>query len=270
MDLNIEPKYVKEIHKIFGPVSDYVNTHGHMDHITHVYAWEQLGTIIHAPAPEAYYLTDLHHFYQGYGWHEGHDLSLIEQFAKLNQFQKCKNIIPFKPGDTLNFEDFTLNTIPLLGHSESHTGFFLPDEKILHVSCLGFDQPKPGVDGFGPWYGFKQCSISKYLEDIDYVESIFIEKAHFLTSSHAYIANKSDTAPFDYMRDKIHKNQQTVDKALKPFDSQMNPEDKVNKLLAMDLFFPKSKMNNFLFDIYNFWEAWMIRHHIERSKTIKL
>ncbi len=46
LDLNIEPEHIKAINKIFGPISDYVNTHGHMDHIAHVYAWEQLGTAI--------------------------------------------------------------------------------------------------------------------------------------------------------------------------------------------------------------------------------
>ena len=269
LDINIEPEYIRTINKTFGPVSDYINTHGHMDHIAHVHAWEQLGTTIHAPESEAQCLAGLYQFYLGFDWQEMNDFSLIEQFAELNKYQKCEKVIPFEPGDKLKFEDLTLDTIPFAGHSKSHVGFFLPSEKILHVSCLGFDQPGPGVDGFGPWYGFKQCSISKYLNDIDYAESLFLEKANFLTSSHGYIVKKSDTTPFRYMRNKLHKNQWIVDQGLKTLDSHMNNEEKVSALLKRDLFFPKMKMKGFLLDIYYFWESWIIRHHIERNESLK-
>ena len=269
LDINIEPEYIRTINKTFGPVSDYINTHGHMDHIAHVHAWEQLGTTIHAPESEAQCLAGLYQFYLGFDWQEMNDFSLIEQFAELNKYQKCENVIPFEPGDKLKFEDLTLDTIPFAGHSKSHVGFFLPSERILHVSCLGFDQPGPGVDGFGPWYGFKQCSISKYLNDIDYAESLFLEKANFLTSSHGYIVKKTDTTPFRYMRNKLNNNQWIVDQGLKTLDSHMDNEEKVNALLKRDLFFPKMKMKGFLLDIYYFWESWIIRHHIEQNESSK-
>jgi len=269
LDINIEPEYIAAINKTFGPISDYINTHGHMDHIAHVYAWEQLGTTIHAPEPEAKCLTSLYQFYEGFDWQEMNNFSLIEQFAELNKYQKCQKVFPFQPGDKLRFEDLILDTIPFTGHSISHIGFLLPSEKILHVSCLGFDQSHPGVDGFGPWYGFKQCSILKYVNDIDLAESIFLEKAHFLTSSHAYIVKKSDTTPFEYMRNKLNKNQWIVDQGLKTMDSHMGLEEKISELLKKDLFFPKKKMKGFLFDIYSFWESWIIRHHIERNESLK-
>ena len=270
LDLNIEPEHIKAINKTFGPVSDYVNTHGHMDHIAHVYAWEQLGVTIHAPAPEAKCLTSLNQFYKGFSWQEMNNFSLIEQFAELNKFQTCENVVPFKPGDVLKFEDLIINTIPFTGHSKSHVGFLLPSEKILHVSCLGFDQPRPGVNGFGPWYGFEHCSISKYFHDIDHAESLFLKKADYLTSSHAYIVKKPDITPFEYMRNKLNKNQQIVDQGLKTLDFHMELKEKVNELLKRDLFFPKVKMKRFLFDIYSFWESWIIRHHIEQNESLKL
>ena len=49
----------------------------------------------------------------------------------------------------------------------------------------------------------------------------------------------------------------------------MNNEEKVNELLKKDLFFPKMKMQGFLYDIYCFWELWIIRHHIERNKFME-
>jgi glyoxylase-like metal-dependent hydrolase (beta-lactamase superfamily II) len=269
LDANIEPKYVKELNNIYGPVSNYVCTHGHMDHSSHVYVWEKIGALVHAPNPEATYLLDLHNFFEGFGFNEALDYSDIEKFGELNGFHKCDNVNPFEPRDSLKFENFIIETIPFSGHSKAHVGLLLPNEKILHISCLGFDQPKPDVDGFGPWYGFKECSIEQYLADINYAEELYIKKAEFLTSSHSYIAKNPDRRPFSYMRKKIINNQKRVDEALKSIISQLDFEKKLKKLLELDIFFPKKKMKGFLFNIYTLWESWIIRKHLERSEITK-
>lgn len=265
IDLNIEPEYIHAVYDKYGPVSDYVNTHAHMDHIAHVHVWEELGAVIYAPDPEAKYLTDLQEFYKGYGWDEKHDFSLIRQFSELNQFHECNRVIPFSPGDTLQFENFTLETIPFKGHSKAHVGFLLPKEKTLHLSCLGFDQPSPGMDGFGPWYGFKESSIDQYLKDIDHAELVYKEKADFMTSAHAHVVQNPETDIFDYMRLKIYERQQIIDHELENLPPQSTIEDKLSNLLELDLFFPKQRIKGFLKDIYTFWESWIIRHHVKRS-----
>jgi len=108
IDINIESKYVEIINEQYGPVSDYVNTHGHMDHIAHVYAWEQVGAKIHAPYPESNCLTDLKHFYESFEMQVLNDFSLIEQFAALNKYQPCKQVISFYPSDTLTFKNILM------------------------------------------------------------------------------------------------------------------------------------------------------------------
>lgn len=268
LDLNIEPPFVRALAKKYGPVSDYVNTHGHMDHIAHVHAWEEIGATIHAPEPEADGLLGLQQFYDVLNWEGVGDIALVEQFAQENRYAPCKTLTPFQPGDTLRIGEFVLRTIPFSAHSRAHIGFLLPTERILHVSCIGFDQPAPGKDGFGPWYGFESCDITAYLEDIDRAQSIFEEKADVLTSSHAYIARKGDAAPFDYMRRKIAENQQKVDRAAALVGAAGDREETVRRLGALDLFFPKSKMGGFLADIYAFWESWFIRHHLEQSGAV--
>lgn len=264
LDINIEPIYIEALVKEFGPVSDYVNTHGHMDHIAHVHAWEDFGATIHAPEKEAETLTDLKGFYNCYNWQEMNNPDAIEQFAELNGYQPCKKINAFKPGAVFRFDDLTIETIPFTGHSAGHGGFFLPAERILHISCLGFDKQSPEANGFGPWYGFEQCSITQYIKDIEEAESLFLQKADFLTSSHGYIIEKPDTTPFKYMKRKLEKNQGIVDQALNELDSNLAIDEIVNELLKQDLFFPKAKMKGFLFDIYMFWESWIIRHHIKQ------
>jgi len=270
LDLNIEPKYVNSIKKNFGPISDYVCTHGHIDHTCHVHAWEDSGALIHAPYPESEYLLDLHKFYEGFGFNKTMDYSKVESFGKLNGYRECRKVISFDPGETLYFEEFKVNTISFPSHSKSHIGFLLPLEKILHISCLGFDKSSPEKDGFGPWYGFKESSIERYIEDINRAESIFLNDAKYLTSSHSYIVENPDTHPFEYMKRKIENNQIKVNQALETLGTFKKHEDEaVRQLLKMDIFFPKKKLKGFLLDIYTLWESWIIRKHLQRNKYLK-
>ncbi|GAG05904.1 unnamed protein product, partial [marine sediment metagenome] len=196
------------------------------------------------------------------------EFSVVKEFAEKNGYRKCQNVSSFKPGHTFKFEDLIIETIPLLSHSKAHVGFLIPEERLFHISCLGFDKKRPEKDGFGPWYGFKECSIEQYLRDITQAELIFLERANFLTSSHSYVVKSPDKGPFIYMREKIAKNQELVDKAIKSHNLINKSIDTINYLLNLDIFFPKRKMEGFLSEIYNFWESGIIRKHVERSEYL--
>ncbi|MBY8980078.1 MAG: MBL fold metallo-hydrolase [Candidatus Lokiarchaeota archaeon] len=268
LDLNVEPHLIDELDDIYGPFTDYICSHGHMDHIAHVHQWESLGAKIHAPFPEHTYLLELHNFYKGFGFIDVMDFSVVKEFAEKNGYRECQKVIPFKPGHTFEFEGLIIETIPLLSHSKAHVSFWIPEERLFHISCLGFDKNKPEKDGFGPWYGFKECSIEQYLIDIAQAELFFLERANFLTSSHSYIIKNPDRTPFIYMRGKIAKNQELVDNAIKSHNLTNKSIDTINYLLNLDLFFPKRKMEGYLLEIYYFWESGIIRKHVERSEYL--
>ena len=270
LDLNIEQYLIKSIIDEYGPVSDYICSHGHLDHTCHVHAWEELETKIHAPFPEATFLLDLHNFYLGFGFDEELDFQTVEKFAKLNGYIKCKHVKGFTPGVTLGFDALRVKTIPFEGHSKGHIGFLLPNEQVFHISCLGFDKPNQDTEGFGPWYGFKETSIAQYLKDINRAEEIFLQRVKYLTSSHSYIVKNPDLHPFAYMRKKIKNNQEKVDKALIDVNCTQTSENiAVSLLLDMDLFFPKSRLEGVVYEVYRFWESWIIRKHVQRSEIFK-
>jgi glyoxylase-like metal-dependent hydrolase (beta-lactamase superfamily II) len=269
LDINIEPKLIIKINDLFGPVSDYICSHGHMDHITHVHQWDSLGVKVHAPYPEDTYLLDLYNFYKGFRFDSVMNFSAIQQFAEVNRYLACKKVTVFNPGKKFEFENITIETIFLRGHSKAHVGFFIPEERILHISCLGYDLMSPEYTGFGPWYGFEECSIDQYLEDIKLTEDIFLERADFLTTSHSNIIKNPDNTPFSYMREKIVENQKTVDQAILNLNIREISDISINALLKLDLFFPKRKMKGFLLEIYTFWETTIIRKHLEKSIYLK-
>ncbi|TXT61496.1 MAG: hypothetical protein BAJALOKI3v1_780014 [Promethearchaeota archaeon] len=262
LDLNIEPKFVDALVKLFGNISHYINSHGHMDHIAHVHAWEQQGAQILAPQAEAKNLLELKNFYNCYEFEEGVKFSSIQQFGQINGYIPCEHVSHFIPGEILKLGNLEVKTIALTGHSISHVGFLLQKEKILHISCLGFDISSPERDGFGPWYGFKQCSIDRYKRDIEIVEKIYRKNVEFLTSSHGYIVRKPEMTPFNYMTKKFRENEAKIRYGLESQDPEFKLEEKIDKLLKKDLFFPKKKMEGFLKEIYTFWEYWIIKNHL--------
>ena len=270
LDLNIQPKYSIELYKDIGPILNYVCTHGHLDHMAHVYGWEALEATIHAPNPEANYLLDLKNFHKD-NFDARVSFSDVKKFAELNEYFSCNNVEAFEPGDTLKFDNLIIETIPFPGHGNGHVGIYLPSEKILHISCMGFDQPEPGIDGFGPWYGFQDCSIKQYLNDIKKAEKLFLEKAKFLTSSHGYIVKNPDKTAFEYMRRKIKERQNLINMAAIKSELSPNLEESINLLLEQDIIFQKKKMKSFLKKIYTFWEYWIIKQHLQQTyKTLKI
>ncbi|MEJ2250082.1 MAG: MBL fold metallo-hydrolase [Candidatus Lokiarchaeota archaeon] len=253
LDANVEPRFVNKINKIYGPISDYICSHGHMDHIAHVHQWERIGAKIHAPKQEASNLLQLKKFYDCYGINKSVSYKDIEKFGKLNKYLSCGKVLNFNPGTTLEFENLKIKTIPLTAHSISHVGFYLKNERLLHISCLGFDKKGPEEDGFGPWYGFQQCSLKQYLKDIQYAMNLYQSNCKTLTSSHSYVVEKNDLTPFDYMRRKIKENHLRIQKSLKNSTiilKKEKTENVIQKLLKKDMFFPKEKMTGFFFFQY--------------------
>ena len=267
VDLNIEPVLIDKLYPYIAPVSMYICSHGHMDHITHVHKWESLDAQIFAPEPEHSYLLDLANFYTGYGFDQALSFETIEQFAKVNMFKPCNSVISFKPGHKFQYNNLHIETIPFLGHSKAHVGFLIPRERILHISCLGYDLVFPGSQGFGPWYGFKECSLDQYLEDISKAEYIFLNQSDILTSSHSNIVKFPDTTPFTYMRNKIQSNQEKVNQAIRSLNIKDFSTQSLQELLKLDLFFPKRKIKGFMKEIYNFWESGIIEKHLKKQDS---
>ncbi|MFX0010333.1 MAG: MBL fold metallo-hydrolase [Candidatus Hermodarchaeota archaeon] len=265
VDLNIEPVLIDKLYPYITPVSMYICSHGHMDHITHVHKWESLGAQIFAPEPEHSYLLDLANFYTGYGFDQALSFETIEQFAIVNMFKPCNSVNSFKPGHKFQYNSLWIETIPFLGHSKAHVGFLISRERILHISCLGYDLMFPESDGFGPWYGFKECSLDQYLKDISMAKQIFLHQSDVLTSSHSNIVNNPDITPFTYMRNKIQSNQVKVNQAIKTLNINGFSNESLQELLKLDLFFPKSKMKGFMKEIYNFWESGIIEKHFKKQ-----
>ena len=268
IDLNLEPEYIQKINDVFKlnqySKLDYICSHGHMDHISHVSKWEELGAIIHFPFPHQNNLISLDAFLEDFGFLKELNKPIVEILGSLNHYVPCKrDPIVFQAGDILTFDKLEIQTIPLEGHSRGMVGLFFPIEKLIHISCLGFDLQKPGGDQFGPWYGFEECSLKLYYENIDTVEKIFLNSSDILTSSHSYVVREKNCEPFDYMRRKIMQNQKNILNAVQDYNEKGLNGDLIDYLLSLDLIYPKNKMKEQLRSTFRFWESWIIKNHLK-------
>ena len=72
------------------------------------------------------------------------------------------------------------------------------------------------------------------------------------------------------IKNKIEENQEKVDNALNSLNPEAESlEEAVNKILEMDVFFPKRKMKGYILEIYKYWEGNIILKHIQRSKNFE-
>lgn len=273
IDLNLEPKYIEEVIQSFHlkqnyPTWNYYVSHTHMDHIANVWKWEELGARIHiSELYPADFLCDPNNYLQRYNFIEKVGRENGFKFVRNNGFQSCKHkahqfkqLLP-----TSTSEKSLIIPIPLNGHGRGHTGFYLPKNRILHLSCLGFDLREPGAHGFGPWYGLPDCSLGIYWQNIKDMEEFArdIIENPIITSAHGYVIHGYEELPFQYMRQKIlDRHHQIREISAQNHLDPKNEEEWISRLLEEDLIYPKKKMHGWLRDLFSYWESGHLRLHL--------
>jgi len=270
LDLNLETPCFDEIIERFhlnqAPKIEYYVSHGHMDHIANVWQWERLGANIHLPAPyPSEFLTDSLVFLSHFRFAEYSTLESGHMLCSSNSFHPCKRPAhTYIPGEPIRHGKWDIQTLPLFGHGQGHTGFFFPRREILHMSCLGYDLRSPDDKGFGPWYGFPDCSLPEYWKNIADMEQKFLIECQdpILTTSHATVLTEKTAFPFTYMREKIISTHQKIRDISKTHGLETTNEvEWVKAMIPHDPLFPKKKMRPWLKDIYGLWETWHLKHH---------
>ncbi|MHA1674125.1 MAG: MBL fold metallo-hydrolase [Promethearchaeota archaeon] len=287
LDLNLEPPFITEVFQTFNLAQyeriDYFISHAHMDHIANVWKWEELGANIFLPSPfPSNILLNPLNFLKHFHFEDYVSLATGYKLCETNGFHPCRQLAKsYSPRDLLPIDSIklTIMSIPLYGHSIGHTGYLFPDLAIVHISCLGYDLRHPyNLDntdypknlGFGPWYGFPDCSLSQYWADISKIEEKFEEFNQedqlipILTSSHAHVIRGNATKVFDYMRQKIMKLHEKIRTLLRDLNLlDLQDEEKILEiLLKKDIIFPKRKMQGWLQELYTFWEYWLLKLHL--------
>jgi glyoxylase-like metal-dependent hydrolase (beta-lactamase superfamily II) len=263
IDCNLNEADLKVLYsKLNNNITAYFASHTHLDHVSDIHRYEDLGVKIYCPIPEDRYLKDMTVFIRENGMVDFHvdDIFRKTIYEELN-FKNLTSVNSFDPGSTFHFGDVNLETIHIPGHSPGQTAFFIKsnnDERknILFVSDIGIERS-------GPWYGLKHSSLNDFRNSLQKLESIYM-KNHLdniiLTSSHG-------TPYYSIQPDIFKKALQKIDinelKVLNLFNA-VEPKG-LTDITLRGTFYPLkfvAKLPPNMKRIHECWEGYIILHHI--------
>lgn len=263
LDVNMPPNVVAALHDAFGPFSDYICTSGRPAHIAHLHAWESAGTAVHAPKPECEGIVDMKKAFKGLGFNERMKFSQFRNAMDSLGYQPPKSVTPYRPGNIFRFDNLVVGTMPFKGSSPSHVGLMLVNERIFHIGTLGCDNERPAGGGIGPVCGYRGCDVPKFGRDIDFLKTVFLEHADFLTGTGTSVTARPDIAPFEYMAAKLEGARETVLRAFNEVrEKEKSPKKQILSLLERELLFPRTTVPDHHRGLYESLEYWTIRNHL--------
>lgn len=166
---------------------------------------------------------------------------------KTLKWRGCPEFTTYDFSFSLDLKMTRIVFIPAPGHSPAHTTAYFPVEKILFTSDLGFGP-------FGPWYGFLDCDIRRYVESLLYLRGL---KPRLLLTSHDGVIEKEIDGCFDRTISLFFRREERIREGLEKGRSREAMVEEgiyfLNKKKA------KGPLRAFLYD----WDGIMFDHHLE-------
>ncbi|MCD4674988.1 MAG: MBL fold metallo-hydrolase [Desulfobacula sp.] len=221
-------------------------THYHLDHsiwTRHVNACSD--AVVFIPKKEEPYLTSL-------------DFVIEHTSGPFGMSEKWKDFVenrlkykPLKAYECYNEKTSLKDMAPEIvlvetpGHSPAHTSFYFPGEKILFSGDIGLDR-------FGPWYGWADCSINQLVESILRLDGMDVK---LILSSHGGVHKKEIGSAWAKC---IHQILQREQKIKTKLEAGISKED----IIEQGVFYPdKEKIKEPLKSFLNMWDTAMYNHH---------
>ncbi|MCF6246053.1 MAG: MBL fold metallo-hydrolase [Desulfobacula sp.] len=131
------------------------------------------------------------------------------------------------------------------GHSPGHTSFYFPDEKILFSGDMGLDR-------FGPWYGWSDCSIPDVVESILKLDGLDVDLV--LTSHGGVLKKDIQTVWAGLIKQIIHREKKIV--------RQLERGITKEEIISRGVFFSnKDKVKPPMKQFLDMWDGSMYNHH---------
>lgn len=112
----------------------------------------------------------------------------VLEHLKFEGVRECKT---YDASFCLDLKKTRVLFFPAPGHSPGHMTAWFPQEKILFTSDLGFGP-------FGPWYGFRDCDICRYVESLLNLKAL---NPSILLTGHDGIVDRDIEGAFDRVID---------------------------------------------------------------------
>jgi hydroxyacylglutathione hydrolase len=235
-------------------------THFHLDHSTFArYAEEYSEARVLIPAKEACFLSSLDFMIANTAGLVGMEQQWRDFVTDRLKFRPLNNPEVFDENTPLNHLIPDMVAIPTPGHSPGHFSFYFPEDKILFTGDLGLDR-------FGPWYGWKNCSINEIVQSLLKLDTMPIE---LILTSHGGIIIKEEDI-HHIIADSLAHIKEREKKIVEKLDKGMSHAE----IIEQGIFYPgtdkigKAKRKsanspNSMQFLLRMWDTIMFEHHIK-------
>jgi glyoxylase-like metal-dependent hydrolase (beta-lactamase superfamily II) len=203
VDPACEPKALRALADD-GGIDFLFNTHYHPDHIRYNRFFPGAEFMAHREdAPCFRSLDSMAEWVgiKGTQYEKGWKSSLIEDFG----FQERAIIREVEDGMTLSLGKITIQFVHLPGHTPGHTGFFIPEFKILFTADME-------LSPLGPWYHNRQASIESVIRSVEKIRKM---SADYYIPSHGPEILPRDIGPrLDRYLGNIYAREEKIFRAL--------------------------------------------------------
>lgn len=230
-------------------------THYHLDHATwSALVLEYTDSELFVPEREEDYLRSIDFFVE----HTAAPFGLADRWKQFmvetTHYREIKDFSTYNKNFRLKAGSTLIECIPTPGHSPSHSSFYLPIEKILFTGDMG-------IDRFGPWYGWRECSLADLVESILRLRSM---KVDLLVTSHGGIVTGDMTQAWDRCLSHLLKRELLVEQGL---SRGVSEKDMVERGIYFgDKSRVKEPMRSFLY----MWDTAMLDHHLQILESASL
>jgi len=221
-------------------------SHYHLDHSLWSAFVQGSSAQLYVPCAEENYVAEPDFFFERTA--QPPNAEEWRQFAgKTLKFKGCKGFKTYDGTFSLDLKNTRVRFITAPGHSPGHTTVFFPQEKILFTSDLG-------LGPFGPWYGFKDCSIPLYVESLLKLKAL---QPELLLTGHDGVISRDIERVFDRCLEVILSREEAIRRSREKGVSR-------DSVVEEGIYFKnkekaKGPLKGFLFG----WDAAMFDHHLE-------
>ena len=250
IDTNLEREATIELLKTEKPDMAMI-THYHIDHsLWGRLVLEHCEADFFIPEAEVGYLTDLDYFIGHCGRSYGHADEWKVLLKDVIGYKELDRYSTYADGDEFKTGGVTIQCIGTPGHSPGHTSFYIPEEKILFAGDMG-------IDRYGPWYGWEDCSLTSYIESIQRLKSM--DAAVLLTSHNGMVTSNIDEAWDACLRHFFERERFVEERLERGMTKEQIVEDGI-------YFKNKSKIVEPMRRLLVIWDSIMIDHHVAMLK----
>jgi glyoxylase-like metal-dependent hydrolase (beta-lactamase superfamily II) len=220
-------------------------SHYHLDHSLWGGFVRGTGAELFIPSAEKDYTANPDLFFERTGHPPSADL--WKQFVlRTLKFRGCQEFRTYDGSFSLDLKKTKILFIPAPGHSPGHMTVHFPEERILFTSDLGFGP-------FGPWYGFRDCDICRYVESLLNLKAL---QPKLLLTGHDGVISKDIEGVFDRCIELFFMREEMIRKGLEKGRSK-------DSLVEEGIYFrnkekARGPLRAFLFS----WDEVMFDHHV--------